>query len=127
MPGSAKDFESYCTVREVVAAGVLGVTNAGTAAVDMATCRQGWLIIDLALVTDIPTNVVLQHSSDNVTFTALETVPDADVAASGLAHYNLENMQRYVRLTWTRALANADSHWCVLVVGDLMVRAPRGT
>ena len=127
MSGSAKDFESYAVVRSVIAPAVLGVTNAGTASVDMGMSRQGWLIIDLVVGTDIPTDVVLQHSSDNVTFTNLYAVPDADVAASDLVHYNLPNMQRFVRLTWTRALANADTLWAVHVIGDLMIRAPIGT
>ncbi len=124
MAVNPKDFGSYCRLREVVASGTLGVTNAGTTAVDMDTCRQGWLIIDQVIGIDVATSFVLQHSPDNITFTTLETVANADLAATALVTYNLENMYRYVRATWTRAAANADSVWCVLVLGDLSVRTP---
>lgn len=124
MTTSAKDFGSYTLLREVVAAGTLGVTNAGTASVDMRTCRQGLLMIDLVVGTDVPSDFILQHSHDDSTWATLEAVADADLLASDILTYDLENMERYVRLTWTRALANADSQWCVLVLGDLAVRTP---
>ena len=127
MPGKSKDFGSVCITRAVVQAGVLGVTNAGTAAVDMGTSRQGYLIISLTVGTDVPTNVIIQDSADNVTFAALETVVNADVAATGIDVYDMPNMRRYVRATWTRAAAGADSWWSIVAVGDLMVRAPYGT
>lgn len=121
---ASKDFGSYCKVLEVVRAGVLGVTNAGTTAIDMQTCRQGWLIISLNVGSDVATSFVLQHSDDNSTWATLKSVDNADLAADALKKYDLANMKRYVRATWTRAAAAGDSYWAVLVVGDLAVRAP---
>ena len=127
MGGGIKDFLSYCEVEQIVAAGVLGVTSAATTAVDLGTCRNALIMIDLVVGTDVPTTVLIQHSPDNVTFTTHTTVANADLAATTLATYDCYNLQRYVRVTWVRAAAAANSFWCVLAIGDLMVRAPTGT
>jgi len=127
MAGGIKDFISYCEVEEIVAAGTLGATSAGTASVDLGMCRNALVMIDLVVGTDVPTGVLIQHSPDNVTWTTHTTVANADLAASALQTYDLYNLYRYVRLAWTRATAFGDSQWCVLVIGDLMYRAPTGT
>lgn len=108
--------------RAVVQASTLGATSAGTTAVDLGTCRKGLLLISLTVGTDVPTNVVIQHSSDNVTFSTLRAVANADVAATGFHVYQQTRIYRYVRATWTRAAAAADSRWSVVVVGDQAVR-----
>ena len=127
MAGGIKDFGSYCEAESVVNAGVLGVTNAGTVAVDLGLCRNAWLTINQTIVTDVPTTVLIEHSPDNVTFTTHTTIANADLAATTLATYDLYNLYRYVRLSWVRAAANADSFWSVVIIGDLMIRAPTGT
>ena len=124
MSGSAKDFGSYIEVKELVRASVLGVTNAGTTAQDMGTCRVGRLLISLTVGTDVPTNVVLQHSPDGTTWTALASPANALFAASTLYEVDVANTYRYMRMTWTRAAAGADSYWSVIFLGDLAVRAP---
>lgn len=126
MPGFARDFGAFSKTVEVVRAGVLGPTNAGTASQDLGTARQGRLFISLNAVGDVPTNVVLQHSWDNATWTNIQVVPNASLAASTFYQVELTNiaLQRYVRLTWTRATAFGTSHWAVWVVGDLAVISP---
>ena len=124
MSGSAKDFGSYIEVGELVRAGVLGPTSAGTTAVDMRTCRVGRLLISLTVGTDVPTNVVLQHSPDNVTWTNLAAPANALFAASTLYEVDVANLYRYVRMTWTRAAAAGDSYWSIILLGDLAVKAP---
>jgi hypothetical protein len=124
MSGSARDFGSYTEVKELVAAGVLGATNAGTTAQDMGTCRVGRLLISLTVGTDVPTDVVLQHSPDGTTWTNLLAPADANFAATTLYEHDVANMYRYVRMTWTRAAAAGDSYWAIILIGDLAVRAP---
>ncbi len=124
MPGSARDFASYTKTLELVRAGVLGVTNAGTAAIDMRTARVGKLMISLLVGTDVPTNVVLQHSSDGVTWVNLAAPANALFAASTFYELDVANIFRYLRMTWTRAAAGADSWWSILFIADLAVRTP---
>jgi len=124
MAGSARDFGSYGKVLELVRAGVLGVTNAGTTAIDMRTCRNGRLLISQTIGTDVATDFTLEHSYDNSTWATLVEVTDANLAASTLYQVDVANTYRYLRITWTRAAANADTYWAVLYMGTEPVTAP---
>ena len=124
MPGSARDFGSYAKCLELVRAGVMGVTNAGTASIDMRTIRVGRLMISLLVGTDVPTNVVLQHSPDNATWTNLVAPANALFAASTFYQVDVANVYRYLRMTWTRAGVAADSWWSITFIGDLAVVTP---
>ena len=117
-----RDFASECITREIVKAAVLGATNAGTAAVDMNDCRNGQIVISLTVGTDVATACTIQHSVDNVTFVALQAVPNASLAASAFLTYDVANLFRYVRVIWTRAAAGADSYWSIVITGDRQVR-----
>ena len=119
-----KDYESENTCYSLVAAGVLGV-SATTAATDLgAYARKVWLHINLTVVTDVPSGVVLQDSPDGTTWTTRITVAAADLLATGLDTYEYYPVARYVRFTHVRALANADSYWSVNLVTGLKMIAP---
>ena len=117
-----RDFGSECITRAVVAAGVLGATNAGTTAVDMNDCRNVQIIISNVVGTDVATACTIEHSIDNTTFVTLQAVPNASLAATAFLTYNLSNVYRYVRAAWTRAAAGADSYWTIVAIGDRQVR-----
>ncbi len=127
MPGKSKDFGSVTIARELVKSSVLGVTNAGTDSVDLGLTRQGYLIISLDEGTDVVSDVVLQDSADDVTFATILEVDDADVDSDAFVTYDVPNIRRYARMTWTRAGVAGDSNWSVVLLGSLMVRAPFGT
>ena len=94
----------------------------------MGTSRNGAVMINQVIVTDVPTTVLIEHSPNNAApWTLHTTIPNADLAATTLAIYDLYNMYRYVRVSWVRALANGDSFWSITIIGDLMYRAPVGT
>lgn len=117
-----RDFGSECITREVVRAGVLGATSTGTTAVDMGDCRNGQIIISLAVGTDVASSMTIQHSYDGSTWSTLQAVPDASLTSSGFLTYNVSNMYRYVRAAWTRALSNGDSYWSIIIIGERQVR-----
>ena len=119
-----RDYAGENYSREIVAAGVLGVTNTGTTAVDMETCRNAVVNISIVVTTDVPTGITIQDSSDNSTFATHTTITASDLAATAFKSYNLANIKRYVRIAWTRAAANADTYWCVIINGDRALRGP---
>jgi len=114
------DFASNCRALQNVQEGtVLAVTGNSTAD-DMRTCRNLLVLVDLNVTTDTITNLLLEHSADNVTFTTHSTLAAA-LAVDGFTTYSVQNVRRYVRVSWTRVGAGADTTWGVYFVGDLAV------
>lgn len=123
--GVSRDWTNDSLPRNIVAAAVLGATNAGTTAVDMRAARQGTVIISTTVGTDVATDVTIEHSADNSTFTeALDPLADALFAATGINVVEIPDMMRYVRATWTRAAAGGDSYWSITILGHEAIRSP---
>jgi len=108
-------------IQVLVEAAAVGTTSAGTTAVDMKTCRDAVLIINYVQTDDAVTLLVVEHSSDNVTFTTHTSV---GTVADGMTKVNLKNIKRYVRLTYTNASATGNDFWCVMIAGFNAQEAP---
>ena len=107
--------------KALVQAAVLGATSAATTAVDLGdttgVSRDALVTVSITVGSDVPTTILLQHSSDNSTFATHTTIANADLAATGIDVYSLRNVKRYLRITWIRAASAGDTYWSVCVTG----------
>ena len=108
-------------IQTLVEAAAVGTTSAGTTAVDMKTCRDAVLMINYVQTDDEVTQLVVEHSDDNTTFTTHTSV---GTIADGNTQVNLKNIKRYVRLTYTNASASGNDFWCVMIAGFNAQKSP---
>jgi len=116
-------------IQEGTTLGATDTTMGGTS-VDCEDAREGLLIIDIDVGSDVPTalNLEVCETSDGTFTDSAVTITASDLAADGINVYNVTDLKRYARITWTRADSNADTTWAVyLVAFDFRQNPPSAT